>query len=97
VPIVVAPEFFSGIHRASEASGPEGKLNIARRSRGMGGLKQNRPPMTLLYIFSTLNERGLPLSVANINPIDIKLKRERGNQTQNKEAYQTFYEQNNYK
>lgn len=50
-----------------------------------------------LYIFSTLNDRGLPLSVADSNPIDIKLKRERGNQTQNKEAHQTFYEQNNYK
>jgi hypothetical protein len=37
-----------------------------------------------LYIFSTLNDRGLPLSDADSDPIDIKLKRERGNQTQNK-------------
>jgi hypothetical protein len=33
--------------------------------------------MTLLYIFSTLNDRGLPLSDADSDPIDIKLKRER--------------------
>jgi hypothetical protein len=48
--------------------------------------------MTLFYIFSTLNDRGLPLSDVDSDPIDIKLKRERGNQTQNKEVYQTFYE-----
>ena len=30
-----------------------------------------------LYIFSTLNDRGLPLSDADSDPIDIKLKRER--------------------
>jgi hypothetical protein len=33
--------------------------------------------MTLLYIFSTLNDRGLLLSDADSDPIDIKLKRER--------------------
>jgi hypothetical protein len=34
--------------------------------------------MTLLYIISTLNDRGLPLSDADSNPIDKTLKRERG-------------------
>jgi hypothetical protein len=33
--------------------------------------------MTLLYNFSTLNDRGLPLSDADSNPIDKTLKRER--------------------
>jgi len=34
--------------------------------------------MTLLYIFSTLNDRGLPLLDADSNPIDKTLKREKG-------------------
>jgi hypothetical protein len=34
--------------------------------------------MALLYIFSTLNDRGLPLSDADSNSIDITLRRERG-------------------
>jgi hypothetical protein len=32
--------------------------------------------MTLLYIFSTLNDRELPLSDADSDPIDITLRRE---------------------
>jgi hypothetical protein len=42
--------------------------------------------MTLLYIFSALNDRGLLLSDADSNPIDITLRSGREKQKQSKEA-----------